>query len=106
MPAKTTTPNRRRFLNAARRGELFAKCNYRLTDDYAWDNASGFGKMAEYLPVNIVEDGEDSKVGSINFREWEFKTKSGRVWVNKDGTFTLLIHQNLCYTVEIRKEGK
>lgn len=41
------------------KGNVEAKCNYHLTDDYAWDNAVNFGKT-EWLPARVAPE-----------RQWE-----------------------------------
>lgn len=51
--ATTKKVNRGHLLRAARKGNLWAKCNFRLTDDYAWDAADGFGKMDDFLRVYL-----------------------------------------------------
>jgi hypothetical protein len=95
-----STFNRGKLLRAAKAGKLFAKCDYRLTDDYAFDNANNFGKHADWLPVVINETMAEWKPGQINMTEWHFKTKSGGCYEHK-GEITFYVHGNLSYTVKI-----
>lgn len=46
---------RRHLINAARKGKLFVKCDYSYTDDYAFDNATGFGKESEFRQVVLEQ---------------------------------------------------
>ncbi len=43
--------NRGHLKRAAKKGQLYVKCSFRYTDDYAWDDAVNFGKMDEYVRV-------------------------------------------------------
>ena len=45
--------NRRTLLNAALKGQLYVKCAYHMTDDYAWDAANKNGRMAHYVQARI-----------------------------------------------------
>jgi hypothetical protein len=88
------------------RGELEARCNYHMTDDYALDAANDFGKTG-WIPVrirhpkyegNFVTD-DDFVEGQINLTRWDFKTKTGTAYYNTDGTINLCVHGNLNYTL-------
>lgn len=48
MTTATKKINRGHLVRAAKRGQLFVKCRFHMTDDYAFDNAVGFGKMDEF----------------------------------------------------------
>lgn len=85
-------PNRRRFLNAAKKGLLQAKCNYRYTDDYAWDAATDFGKT-DWFDVVLGE----------NLREDHFSGTCGGVYESGDDIFTLRVHSNLSYSIRIKE---
>lgn len=119
MQAQTNavkTVNRGTLKRAAQRGELWIKCNYHYTDDYAWDNASGFGKMDEFQKAYLMPEGLDSDAwretrnaahgrGEIVVDESDFKNKSGYCY-ERDGVIRWGIHSNLNYTVQIRKAGR
>lgn len=84
-----------------KKGLIEAKCLFRYTDDYAYDNASGFGKT-DWLPARLREDNEDSILGFINFRDWDFGTSSGYLSHHKENnTYSFAIHSNLVYSVRI-----
>lgn len=48
--------NRGHLKRAAAKGQLFIRCRYRYTDDYAWDAADNFGKQDEFYKIYIMED--------------------------------------------------
>lgn len=53
---ETTTAkkaNRGYLLRAAKKGQLFVKCAFDLTDDYAWDAANNDGRMDEFAQVYL-----------------------------------------------------
>jgi len=85
-----------------------ARCRYHYTDDYAWDNATNFGKtdwLSAYLKSEIKE-GEQVK--GIIFEDWDFKTSSGYLSLNreKEGIYTFAIHSNLVYEVRVKETKK
>jgi len=45
--------NRGHLLRAAKAQRLFVKCSFHMTDDYAHDNANGFGKMDAFKQVYL-----------------------------------------------------
>lgn len=81
-------------------GNLEFKCNYRYTDDYAYDASSGFGKT-DWL------DGLDEN-GNARLDAFYF-TGHGRAYWNVrhtgDGVeqvITLIVHSNLSYSLRIK----
>lgn len=48
--------NRGHLKRAAAKGQLWIRCRYSYTDDYAWDAADNFGKQDEFYKVYIMED--------------------------------------------------
>jgi len=52
--------NRGHLLRAAKKGQLWLKCSYHLTDDYAFDNATGFGKADEFARAYLYVPHESS----------------------------------------------
>ncbi len=94
-------------------GKMEAKCDYHLTDDYAYDNDNKGGRTT-WMPVRIrqavyahsaegsrfdrlVDD--DFRAGCINLDTWHFTGKSGRAWRQADGNIALIVHSNLSYTL-------
>jgi len=98
-------------------GKVEAKCDFHLTDDYAFDNATGFGKT-EWMKARIshptwrtvtyqngntndVVDNHDFIEGQMNFHTFDFGTTTGRAYKQDDGTIMLYVHSNACYTLRI-----
>lgn len=102
------------------KGVVQAKCDIHLTDDYAFDNAAGFGKTGWMtarisrptwttitLPNGIerdVIDDHDFVDGQMNLHEHDFAGKSGSAYRNTDGTITLRVHSNLIYSLRLVDE--
>lgn len=98
-------------------GKIEAKCNYHMTDDYAWDNANNFGKTdwmkarlsnPTYKEVTLyngnkttIRDNDDFIEGMMNFRSYDFTGKSGGAYTNERGEIILRVHSNLSYTLRI-----
>lgn len=101
-PNKYGTIRRKTILNYIKAGRVAGKCEYRLTDDYAWDNADNFGKT-NWMLCRLKQDVKDFQHGFINFDESDFSSrfKTGGASLNKDGTIRFSIHSNLCYTLKI-----
>lgn len=117
----STKINRGHLVRAARKGELWLKCTGRYTDDYAYDNATNFGKQDRYHRVRLPEKDfesttEDYMTRQSEWRAWreaerqrypdcqlmdirDFTYKTGSVFGN-----TFWIHANLCYDFIISKE--
>jgi len=55
MIVRSKSVNRGWLLKQAAAGKLWLKCRMHLTDDYAWDNASNFGKMDEFKQVYLYQ---------------------------------------------------
>ena len=98
-------------------GKVEAKCNYHMTDDYAFDNAYGFGKT-DWMKARIsrptwkevelyngnkktIVDNHDFIDGQMNFKDYDFEGKPGRAWGNENGTITLYVHSNLSYELRM-----
>ena len=81
-------------------GKIEARCKYRYTDDYAYDNIANFGKTG-WLPARISSGYSDKKEGYINFEEHDFRYKSGTAWENEDGTITFMVLSNNSFALRI-----
>lgn len=98
-------------------GNIEVKCNYILTDDYAWDNAVDFGKTG-WMPARISNPkyeeyinpvgnkmnrcvDHDELQGYINFRDHDFKFKSGFAYKKEDGTIQFCPLSGQSYTLRI-----
>jgi hypothetical protein len=100
-------------------GMVDAKCDYHLTDDYAYDNANK-GGQTDWLPARVsrpyrkdpssenhrfLDDEErDFISGVMNFRESDFEGSCGLCyWRDEAQTLIILIvHQNLSYSLRLR----
>src|SRR3990167_7876405 len=98
-----STINRRKLMNDIAKGLYEAKCDYSMTDDYAFDNANNFGRMTEWKPARIkaasvweevtLQNGntghrlisDDFKEGFISFTEHKSTGKSGRANTDNNG---------------------
>lgn len=97
------TLRRDKLLRDLRKGLHYGMCNYRHTDDYAFDDSHNFGKT-NFLEVNIRTESKDpSKEGHINLWESDFRGSCGSAWINDDGTVTLVVHSNLSYDFKPKK---
>ena len=83
-------------------GYMLAKCDYHYTDDNTWDAQNNFGRH-DYKPCGL-NVGNDK--GMVNFTDWDFKSSTGHAAMNPDGTYKLVIHGNLAYTLKIKEEVK
>jgi len=100
------------------KGNVEAKCQHDLTDDYQFDNANDFGKtdwmearmsrptykeVTNYVgnKVTVVDD-RDFIDGIMNFKDYEFTGKSGGAYRTNDETIHLYVHSNLSYTLRIK----
>lgn len=98
-------------------GNLDAKCDYHLTDDYTYDNGNNGGRTT-WRPARmrqpvyerseagsrfdrLVDD--DFREGNINLTASDFTGKSGRAWRQADGSIALVVHSNLCYTLRVKQ---
>lgn len=125
MNAVAKKVNRGWLLRRALEGKLWLKCNFSLTDDYAFDNAYNFGEMDHYkqvavMPEYVKPDGYDqmsyddqrrlygqfrddfltANQGKIIRYKGDFKG-SGYVFGDKQkGSFS--VHSNLSYEYEVR----
>jgi len=96
-------------------GKIEAKCDISLTDDYAFDNANGFGKTG-WLKARIsrptfktitlqngferdVLDDSDFIEGMMNFKTHDFTGNCGKAYRQNDGTIFFYCHSNLSYTL-------
>jgi hypothetical protein len=119
--SKYRTVRRDMLLRRLRAGRLVVKCNYHLTDDYAFDNAVGFGKsgwlvarekkwVTDHVDENGWERGHwDFVEGMMNLGESDFEGSCGRAYRANDGDpnfVNLYVHSNLSYSLYIVPKGK
>lgn len=107
------TINRRGLATKVRKGLVVAKCEMHLTDDYAFDNAYGFGKTdwmpahlmtsspAKYVPAHLGQIDWDRREGCLNLYPHDFEGKSGSAYQDDDGLIHLRVHSNLHYVMRI-----
>ena len=95
-------------------GKIEAKCTFKLTDDYVFDNAYNFGKT-EWLPARLARPtyeeitlhngnkitqctDSDHKDGYANFNDWDF-SKGAKAYLADDGTISFRVSSNEHYTL-------
>lgn len=115
--ANSNTVKRNWLVKQIEAGKVEAKCTHYMTDDYAYDNANGFGKTG-WMPARIsnptwrtitlqngntmdVVDDHDFIEGQMNFHASDFSGKSGGAYRQNDGTISFYIHSNAHYTLRI-----
>lgn len=81
-------------------GKIEARCNFSYTDDYAWDNATNFGRT-EWLPMYLMEGWQDHRENQIGVHAEELQFESGRAYRVNEQEIRLSIHHNLLYTCRI-----
>lgn len=111
-PNKYGTIRRAAVLKLIEAGLIEAKCNFHMTDDYAWDNANDFGKSG-WMPARIQKEYVDDwgKIrwdrveDAINFQKRDFSSayQTGYARLDKNGEISFSIHSNLNYTLRIKK---
>jgi len=114
---KTKTIRRNWLYRQIEAGKVTGMCNLHLTDDYAYDNATGFGET-EWMPVRIrhpkfekitLYNGSvidhcadyDFVENTINLNESDLEGNSGRASWNDDDTIYFRVHCNLYYTLKL-----
>jgi len=100
----TKISNRGHLRNLVKKGLIEAKCDFHYTDNYAYDNASNFGKDEDWGQTEYVEDLRNGTHGIISFSDHDFTGPSGGLRRINDGPYyTFYIHSNLYYTVRIKE---
>lgn len=100
---KHGTVNRGTLMKLIAVGGIEAKCKYRYTDDYWWDNESDFGRT-DWLRA-VIDDNSGASNGCARFTKDDFDSETGKAWLNKDGTVTLKVHGNESWTLRAKPEG-
>jgi hypothetical protein len=96
------TVNRGSLMKKVAAGLVEAKCNFSLTDDYRLDDQNEFG-VTGWMPARLSSGYGDFVQGQMNLKQHDFTSKSGRAYKNDDGTITLIVHSNECYTLRIKE---
>jgi hypothetical protein len=119
--SKYRTVRRDMLLRRLRAGRLVVKCDIHLTDDYAFDNATNFGKTGwlvarekkwntDHVDENGWERGHwDFVEGMMNLGPDTFEGSCGRAYRanDEDPNFVHLhVHSNLSYSLYVVPEGK
>lgn len=100
--ARIKTCNRGWLRRRVQAGVVEAKCDFRFSDDYAYDNAIKFGKT-DWLPARFSTGYGDFIEGQMNLHSDDFTCKCGRAWWNEDSTITLYKGYE-SYTLRIRED--
>ena len=115
----SNTVNRGWLRKQIEAGNVEVKCNYSMTDDYAWDAASGFGKT-DWMPARIrrpkfakpgnnegYREGccidDDRKDGYMNLDECDLTSRSGMAYRDSQDNSIIRLspYSNLCYSMRI-----
>ena len=83
-------------------GLVEGKCNYRYSDDYAWDAQTNFGKT-DRLPVVVHNTGRTFDSCKLNLLSCYFGFSSGRAWRNEDGSITFVPLSGTSYTLWVKE---
>lgn len=102
-PNKNGSINRGQLKKLVAAGLMQAKCDYRMTDDYAFDNSINCGKT-EWLDAQLDERHGYRIEGKLSFTAWDFATSCGLAYLdNKDKSLVhLIIHQNESHTFRLK----
>jgi hypothetical protein len=66
-----------------------------MTDSYHFDDMYGESRTRKEMPVAMKpDDWKDRKEGICYLTDHDFTAKSGRAWVNPDGSICLYVHSN------------
>lgn len=110
-PNKYGTVRVSSFVKLIESGLIEGKCDYHMTNDYAWDNANNFGKHDGWLLVKVLtwkqindNRGEyDHEQGKIGLHRGICGLPSGGVRLNENGTYSFRVHSNLVYTMRVKQ---
>jgi len=105
MSTVTKTINRGWLKKQIIKGNVDAKCDSKLTDDYAFDNATGFG-ATEWAPCKFVENkhkGDNRYAQDVTLiDDWDMKTKSGCAYQTDNGLIHLIVYSGYSFTLRIK----
>jgi len=84
------------------KGNIEAKCNHRLTDDYAFDNATDFG-TTEWAPCKFVENKHQGdnryEQDATLIDTFDLTTKSGCAYQTDNGEIKLIVYSGYSFTL-------
>lgn len=105
MSTVTKTVNRGWLKKQIIKGNVEAKCNHKLTDDYAFDNATGFG-ATDWAPCKFVENKHQ---GDNRFEQhatlidtFDIATKGGCAYQEENGYIHLIVYSGYSFTLRIK----
>lgn len=102
-PNKTGSINRGQLKKLVAAGVMLAKCDYIMTDDYAWDASIDCGRTG-WLEASL-QDRHGARIdGTLAFTAWDFATSCGCAYLDqKDPTLVhLIIHGNESHTFKMK----
>jgi hypothetical protein len=103
MSNVTKTINRGWLKKQIAKGNIEAKCNHRLTDDYAFDAATGFGK-SEWAPARYVANkhqcDEQYDKGITLIDDFDFRGKMA--YQTDDGLIHLIVYSGYSFDLRIK----
>jgi len=82
------------------KGIVEVKCNYKYTDDYAFDAAVKFQKT-DWMPARVDENRRGQENGCINFHPEDFRFQSGLAYRQDDGTIRFVVMAGESYTLRM-----
>lgn len=105
MSTVTKTVNRGWLKKQIEKGNVEAKCNHRMTDDYAFDNATGFG-ATEWAPARYITNkhqGEEQYDKSITLiDDFNLRSNSGCAYQTDDGILHLVVYSGYSFDLRIK----
>lgn len=98
---------RDKLMRDIEKGLLLGKCDFHYTDDYAWDNACGFGRT-ELMPCRIRKDRNDIPKGFLSFDRDDFSSsyRTGGAYQDEAGVIHFEVHSNLSYSFAYKYDSR
>ena len=79
-------------------GKMEARCDFHFDAHYEQDTASRV-----WMPARFSENYGDFVDGVINFKPFDFRTKSGCAYGEKDGIIHLVVHSNSSFSLRAKE---
>lgn len=102
MSTVTKTINRGWLKKQIVKGNVSAKCNHKMTDDYAFDAATGFG-ATDWMPARYVANkyqGDNKFVQDATLID-DDDLKGNGAYQTEDGLIRLIVYSGHSYTLRI-----
>ena len=87
-------------------GKMLIKCDYKMTDDYAFDAATNFGKTgwkpARYAPNKYSQECKYAE-DVIFVDDFDLKSKSGCAYQREGGEIALIVYNGYSLTLKSKE---